>query len=79
LIAKDRYRDDAIFYSDIVGTGRVCPTNYEQPQHHDYIDFPSLSKEGISSRAAEFYASGLSLAQISQHLNKSKASSERHF
>ena len=54
-------------------TSRVCPTNYEQPQHHDYIDFPSLSVEGISSKAAEFYASGLSLRQISQHLNKSKS------
>ncbi len=57
----------------IVKDGRVCPTNYEQPQQHDYIDFPSLSKEGISSKAAEFYASGLSLRQISQHLNKSKS------
>ena len=54
-------------------SGRVCPTNYEQPQHHDYIDFISLSVEGISSKAAEFYASGLSLRQISQHLNKSKS------
>jgi len=53
--------------------GRVCPINYEQPQHHDYIHFPSLSIEGISSRAAEFYASGLSLAQISRQLNKSKS------
>jgi hypothetical protein len=52
--------------------GRVCPTNYEQPQHHDYNDFTSLSIEGISSRAAEFYASGLSLAQISRQLNKSR-------
>ena len=57
----------------ILKNGRVCPTNYEQPQHHDYIDFPSLSVEGISSKAAEFYASGLSLRQISQHLNKSKS------
>ena len=57
----------------IVKNGRVCPTNYEQRQAHDYIDFPSLSKEGISSKVAEFYASGLSLRQISQHLNKSKS------
>ena len=55
----------------VLKNGRVCPTNYEQPQHHDYIHFPSLSIEGISSRAAEFYASGLSLAQISRQLNKS--------
>ena len=53
--------------------GRVCPTNYEQPQTHDYIDFPSLSKEGISSKATDFYASGLSLGQISRHLNRSKS------
>ncbi len=57
----------------ILKNSRVCPTNYEQPQHHDYIDFPSLSVEGVSSKAAEFYASGLSLRQISQHLNKSKS------
>jgi len=57
----------------IVRTGRVRPTNYEQPQTHDYIDFPSLSIDGISSRAAEFYASGLSLAQVSKQLNKSKS------
>jgi len=66
------YRDDAVFCSDIVGTGRVCPTNYEQPQHHDYIEVPSLSKEVISSIAAGFYDYGLSLRQISKHLNKSK-------
>ena len=57
----------------ILKNGRVCPTNYEQPQHHDYIDFPSLSVEGVSSKAAEFYASGLSLRQISRHLNRSKS------
>ncbi len=57
----------------IVKNGRVCPTNYEQPQRHDYIEFSSLSIEGISSKADEFYASGLSLLQISQHLNKSKS------
>jgi hypothetical protein len=57
----------------ILNKSRVCPTNYEQPQRHDYIELPSLSKEGISSKAAEFYASGLSLRQISQHLNKSKS------
>ena len=57
----------------ILKNGRVRPTNYEQPQTHDYIDFPSLSIDGISSRAAEFYASGLSLAQVSKQLNKSKS------
>jgi hypothetical protein len=65
-------RDDVNFGLLILKNGRVCPTNYEQPQRHDYINFPSLSIEGISSRAAEFYASGLSLAQISRQLNKSK-------
>jgi len=53
--------------------GRGGQTNCKPLQHHDYIDFPSLSKEGISSRAAEFYGSGLSLAQISRQLNKSKS------
>jgi hypothetical protein len=64
--------DEVVFCSDIIRTGRVCPTNYEQRQPHDYIELPSLSIEGISSKAAEFYASGLSLRQISKHLNKSK-------
>ena len=53
--------------------GRGGQTNWKPLQHHDYNDFPSLSKEGISSRAAEFYVSGLSLRQISKHLNKSKS------
>ena len=65
-------RDGEDFGLLVLKNGRVCPTNYEQRQAHDYIDFPSLSKERISSKAAEFYASGLSLRQISQHLNKSK-------
>jgi len=66
-------RDGEDFGLLVLKNGRVCPKNYEQRQAHDYIDFPSLPKEGISSRAAEFYASGLSLRKISQHLNKSKS------
>jgi hypothetical protein len=65
-------RDDENFGLLIVKNGRVCPTNYEQRQPHDYIGLPSLSIEGISSKAAEFYASDLSLRQISKQLNKSK-------
>ena len=53
--------------------GRGGPTNSKPAQYHDFIEVPSLSKEGISSRAAEFYASGLSLAQVSKQLNKSKS------
>jgi len=53
--------------------GRVCPTNYEQPQAHDFMNFPLLSKQGISQIAADFYESGLSLDQIAKHLNCSKA------
>jgi hypothetical protein len=53
-------------------TNRVCPTNYEQTQPHDYIELPSLSKQGISEKAAGLYDSGLSLRQISKQLNKSK-------
>jgi hypothetical protein len=34
--------------------GRGEPTNSQPLQHHNYIDFTSLSIEGISSRAAEF-------------------------
>jgi hypothetical protein len=52
--------------------GRVSPTNYEQRQPHDYIDLPSLSKQGISEKVAAFYASGMSLSQISRELNRSK-------
>ena len=57
----------------IVKNGRVCPTNYEQRQPHDYIELPSLSTKGISSKATELNASGLSLRQISKQLNKSKS------
>jgi len=53
--------------------GRGKHTTCKPLQHHDSIDVPSLSKEGISSKAAEFYASGLSLAQVSRQLNKSKS------
>jgi hypothetical protein len=52
--------------------GRGGPTNGKPAQYLDFIEVPSLSKEGISSRAAEFYAFGLSLAQVSRQLNKSK-------
>jgi hypothetical protein len=47
-------RDEVVFCSDIVRTGRGGQTNCKPLQHLDYIDFPSLSKEGISSQAAEF-------------------------
>ncbi len=66
-------QDDAITSRMPVENGRVCPTNYEQLQPHYYIELTSLSKVGISSSAVEFYASGLSLAQISRQLNKSKS------
>ena len=61
-----------IFCSDIVRTGRGGPTNSKPAQYHDFIEAPSLSKEGISLRATSFYDSGLSLRQISKQLNKSK-------
>jgi len=57
----------------ILKNGRGKHTNSKPLQHHDFIDVPSLSKEGISSKATDFYASGLSLGQISRHLNKSKS------
>ena len=62
-----------VFYSDIVRTGRGEPKNSKPAQYHDFIEVPSLSKEGISSSAAGFYDSGLSLRQISKQLNKSKS------
>jgi hypothetical protein len=34
--------------------GRGGPTNSKPAQYHDFIEVPSLSIEGISSRAAEF-------------------------
>jgi hypothetical protein len=52
--------------------GRVKLTNNEQPKPHDYIELSSLSKQGISEKASQLYASGLSLRQISRELNCSK-------
>ena len=57
----------------VLKNGRGEPKNSKPAQYHDFIEVPSLSKEGISSSAAGFYDSGLSLRQISQHLNKSKS------
>jgi hypothetical protein len=65
-------RNDANFCSNIVGNGRVKPTNDEQPKPHDYIEFLSLSIRGISEKVSHLYASGLSLRQISMELSCSK-------
>jgi len=56
----------------VLKNGRGKPTNSKPAQYHDFIEVPSLSVEGISSSAAGFYDSGLSLRQISKQLNKSK-------
>ena len=70
LQIKTGWRDFGLL---ILKNGRGGPTNSKPAQYHDFIEVPSLSKDGISSRVAEFYASGLSLRQISKHLNKSKS------
>jgi hypothetical protein len=73
VVRVDALRPEDLLDTKSGKTGRGKHTNSKPLQHHDFIDVPSLSKEGISSRAAEFYASGLSLGQISRHLNRSKS------
>jgi len=51
-----------------------CPTpkNCKEFQHHDFIEFPLLSSEGISAKCTQLYQRGYSIREIAKELGVSK-------
>jgi len=63
---------EAVWCGSVVQNGRKKQSKCEQREPHDIIDVSSLTRQGISEKAAQLYELGHSLGQISNTLDVPK-------